>query len=920
MATDDLHLRVSAVEEQIQALDRELVSIKAALRARGASAPEPEAPRRTAAPITAAAPTPSVRAPFPSAPRREAPAVSSGPAPAQTPPTPPAPNAPRRELDFGALLGPKALASAGGLVTLLGVLFFFVLAVNNGWIGPGARVLFGALASGIVFAAGFWLRRRFGETDSSLAAVGAGIAGGYATLAAAAVLYDLVSKPVALVAAALIAGAALAVAVAWRAELIAALGLIGAIVAPALLATEGGLTAAGVGFTALVTAAALAVGVRLRWQWLLIGAVVASAPQVAALILEAERLDGGAIAIAIVFALLYLVSGIAEQLARRDEALAPLPTMLVLGSIALTWLAAALLFGPAGGGAAGSALLVAAGAFGAAAALLWLRDQRELGTLLGTIALAAAAVGVANLLSGANLAYTFAAEGAVLAVAARKIREPRMQLGALAYLVLAGGHALIVDAPPDSLVDAARHPAAGAGALAATIVAALVVMRTADANWRESSERGVLRFLAPLVAGLRAHQRELRIGAACTAALFAVDALSLVVLEIVEDVWAHGGVVAAFHRGHVLVTALWSFGGLAAAILATRRGSQTARLLAFGWLGVTALKVAAYDGSQLTGLGFSLSFLAVAGALLAAAYLRDVLDPRASLSWEAAIAVLASVIYAVVSLAPVETGAHIGLGLLAIASVLAVFAVPVFTRLRDLCTLLWSPALVLAAVAVPLLLDGTSITLAWALAAAALAWLSVVTGERRFLAGSVGYAVLAAGAAFVHSPPWQLVVAREHPAHGIVGVLLLTSAVAVFAWAAGKVDGRWRSASLWAGGVLLVHAASLAILELSVRVSTASLHTDFQRGHTGVSALWGTLGLALLYVGLTHQRRALRLGGFALFGVSLGKLFLYDLSQLSSITRALSFLAVGAVLLLAGFFTQRLTAQLGDRDGPAAYS
>ena len=46
--------------------------------------------------------------------------------------------------------------------------------------------------------------------------------------------------------------------------------------------------------------------------------------------------------------------------------------------------------------------------------------------------------------------------------------------------------------------------------------------------------------------------------------------------------------------------------------------------------------------------------------------------------------------------------------------------------------------------------------------------------------------------------------------------------------------------------------------------------------------------------------------GFALLGVSLAKLFLYDLSALSSVTRALSFLAVGAVLLLGGFLYQRL--------------
>jgi uncharacterized membrane protein len=72
-----------------------------------------------------------------------------------------------------------------------------------------------------------------------------------------------------------------------------------------------------------------------------------------------------------------------------------------------------------------------------------------------------------------------------------------------------------------------------------------------------------------------------------------------------------------------------------------------------------------------------------------------------------------------------------------------------------------------------------------------------------------------------------------------------------------------------------------------------------------VSAVWGVLGLALLYLGL-RRAPALRVAGFVLFGVSLLKLFAYDLSRLSSITRALSFLAVGAVLLLGGFFYQRL--------------
>jgi hypothetical protein len=258
-----------------------------------------------------------------------------------------------------------------------------------------------------------------------------------------------------------------------------------------------------------------------------------------------------------------------------------------------------------------------------------------------------------------------------------------------------------------------------------------------------------------------------------------------------------------------------------------------------------------------------------------------------------------------------------GLALLAVSIVLGGFAASVFPRerLRDLCTLLWVPGLGLGAIAAFLLVDGTWLTLVWAAVAAGLAGLSVVAREPRFQLASLGYLALTAGAAFYQSPPTQLVVAHSHPAHAVIGLLLLTAAVGVFASA---VQEQWRAVSLWIGGVLLVYAASLGILELSVHISSASLHTTFQRGHSGVSALWGVIGLGLLYVGLTRRRRALRLGGFALFAVSLGKLFFYDLSQLSSITRALSFLAVGAVLLLAGFLTQKLTAQ--DGNGPHAYS
>ena len=69
--------------------------------------------------------------------------------------------------------------------------------------------------------------------------------------------------------------------------------------------------------------------------------------------------------------------------------------------------------------------------------------------------------------------------------------------------------------------------------------------------------------------------------------------------------------------------------------------------------------------------------------------------------------------------------------------------------------------------------------------------------------------------------------------------------------------------------------------------------------------MWAIVGLALLILGL-RRSRALQLGGLVLFGISLAKLFLYDLAYLSSVTRAFSFVAVGMLIMVGGFFYQRM--------------
>jgi uncharacterized membrane protein len=109
--------------------------------------------------------------------------------------------------------------------------------------------------------------------------------------------------------------------------------------------------------------------------------------------------------------------------------------------------------------------------------------------------------------------------------------------------------------------------------------------------------------------------------------------------------------------------------------------------------------------------------------------------------------------------------------------------------------------------------------------------------------------------------------------------------------------------------VLCTYAISLTILGVAEAIGGAGVTTNFQRGHSVVSAFWGLLGLGVLYLGLKRGLNWLRVVGFGLFGLALAKLFLYDLAFLTSITRAMSFLAVGALLLVAGFFVQKLSEQ-----------
>jgi hypothetical protein len=261
-----------------------------------------------------------------------------------------------------------------------------------------------------------------------------------------------------------------------------------------------------------------------------------------------------------------------------------------------------------------------------------------------------------------------------------------------------------------------------------------------------------------------------------------------------------------------------------------------------------------------------------------------------------------------------------GLAFLVLAGIYGVLGVLMYgvSGQRDFSTLLWGTSLVLGYGASERLLPGTYHVLVLSIAAAGLAWLSLRAREPRFLAaGAVTLLVGAVTVVFSVAPPTHLFVAAAHPGRGAIGALLVGAAAVAVGYVSGEeteLRRRFRTLCFWIAGILTVYGLSLFILALFQAAFAASVDTNFHRGHTAVSTFWGLIGLALLYVGLTRYR-ALRVAGFVVFAVSLAKIFLFDLPSLSSITRALSFLAVGAVLLLGGFFYQRLATSQPSQPG-----
>jgi uncharacterized membrane protein len=269
--------RVRSLEARFDKFQKQHAAVPDAAPMRE-TAPEPQRP--AAAP--AAPPPPAEPARTPAAARTAAASAAPPPAP-PTPPSPPSPPSATPtppQMGFEERLGTQWTVWVGGVALALGGFFLVRYSIEQGWFGPGMRIVLGALLALALIVAGEWARRKENLTGISgvpaahipsiLTAAGTAVA--YADVYAAYALYGFIGPAAAFVLLGIVALATLAAAL-LHGPALAGLGLVGAYVTPLIVSTGKPNFWALYIYLAVVTGAAFLLARARMWRWLALTAV-----------------------------------------------------------------------------------------------------------------------------------------------------------------------------------------------------------------------------------------------------------------------------------------------------------------------------------------------------------------------------------------------------------------------------------------------------------------------------------------------------------------------------------------------------------------------------------------------------------------------------------------------------------------------
>lgn len=107
----------------------------------------------------------------------------------------------------------------------------------------------------------------------------------------------------------------------------------------------------------------------------------------------------------------------------------------------------------------------------------------------------------------------------------------------------------------------------------------------------------------------------------------------------------------------------------------------------------------------------------------------------------------------------------------------------------------------------------------------------------------------------------------------------------------------------------LLYISVLWILsnELMFWMDAASVGQPYK---LGLSILWGAYALLIIALGIKVGKKHLRVGAIMLLGITLIKLFFYDIANLDAIARTIVFVTLGLLLLLASFLYNKFKKEM----------
>jgi uncharacterized membrane protein len=117
--------------------------------------------------------------------------------------------------------------------------------------------------------------------------------------------------------------------------------------------------------------------------------------------------------------------------------------------------------------------------------------------------------------------------------------------------------------------------------------------------------------------------------------------------------------------------------------------------------------------------------------------------------------------------------------------------------------------------------------------------------------------------------------------------------------------------------IMVIAISIMVVFISSSELMLIDLYTNAQRSpkdnndssmmiKAGFSILWGACGFIFIFIGLKYKNQMLRIMALILFAITLVKLFLYDISDLSEGGKIASFIFLGVILLVISFMYQRI--------------